>query len=51
MQSSPDSSHFLPLSPKYFLQHSVLKHPDLSSSLSMRDHVFYPYKTTGKINL
>jgi hypothetical protein len=26
MQSSPASSHFLPLRSKYFLQHTVLKH-------------------------
>jgi hypothetical protein len=49
MQSSAASCHFLPLSFKYSPQHPVLKSLNLYSSLTVRDKVSYPYKTTGKI--
>jgi hypothetical protein len=48
MQSSPASRHFLSLRSKYSPQNLVLKY-NLCSSLSVRDHISHPYKTTGKI--
>jgi hypothetical protein len=38
--------HFLPLRAKYYPQHLVLS---LISSIRMRDHVPYSYKTTNKL--
>jgi hypothetical protein len=51
MQSSPASRHFLPLRSKYSPWHSVLKHPQSCSSISVRDQVSYPHKITGKITV
>jgi hypothetical protein len=44
MQSSPTSSHFLPLRSKYPPQHPVLKHVQ-----SVRDKISHKYRTTVKI--
>jgi hypothetical protein len=48
MQSSPPPWQFLPLRSKYSPQLPVLRH-NLCSSLSVRDQVSHPYKTTGEI--
>jgi hypothetical protein len=49
MQLSPPSRHSIPLWSKYSTQHPVLKHPQLCSSLNVKDHVSHPYRTTYKI--
>jgi hypothetical protein len=46
VQLPPFSRHLIPLRSKYSSQNPVLKHPQ---SLSMRDQVSHPYKTTGRI--
>jgi hypothetical protein len=49
MQSSPISRHFLPFRSKYSPQHLFSNTINLCSSLSVRDQVSNPYRTTGKI--
>jgi hypothetical protein len=49
MQFSPFSCHLISLRSKYSPQHPVFKHPNLCSSLNVRDQVSHPYRTTGKI--
>jgi hypothetical protein len=49
VQSSPASRHFLPHWSKYSPHHSVHKHPQSMSSLSVRPQVSHPYKITGRI--
>jgi len=49
MQPSRASRPFLPLRFKYSPQYPVLYTLNLCSSLSVRDQVSHPYKTTGKI--
>jgi len=49
MQSSPVFRHFLPLTSKYFPQPLFSSTLSLCSSLSARNQVSHPYKTTGKI--
>jgi hypothetical protein len=50
-RSYPASCHFLCLRSKYSPHHLVLKCPNLYSSLSVRDKVSRPYKTTGNITV
>ena len=45
----PLHCHLVPLRPKYSLQHPILTHLSLRSSLNFSDHVSHPYQTTGKI--
>jgi hypothetical protein len=47
VQLPPFSRHLIPLRSKYSSQNPVLKHPQYS--LSVRDQVSHPYKTTGRI--
>jgi hypothetical protein len=49
MQFCPVSCYILPVRPKYILQHHILKHPQLCSSLIVRQEVSHPHKTTGKV--
>jgi hypothetical protein len=49
VQIPPFSCHLIPLRSKYSSQNPVLKHLSLCSSLSVRDQVSHPYKTTGRI--
>jgi hypothetical protein len=49
VQLPPFSRHLIPPRSKYYSQNPVLKHPQSSSSLSVRDQVSHPYKTTGRI--
>jgi phosphate starvation-inducible membrane PsiE len=49
MQSSPVSRHFLLLGPNILLSILFSNTLNLCSSLSVRDQVSHPYKTTGKI--
>jgi hypothetical protein len=51
VQLPPFSHHLIPLRSKYSSQNPVLKHFSLCSSLSVRDQVSHPYKTTGRIVL
>jgi hypothetical protein len=46
LQSSPVSHQFLPLMFKHFPQHLFSNILNLCSSLSVRDPVSHPYKTT-----
>jgi hypothetical protein len=48
VQLPPFSRHLIPLRSKYSSQNPVLKHPQ-TPSLSVRDQVSHPYKTTGRI--
>jgi hypothetical protein len=48
MQSSPVSCHFLTLRSKYSPQYLISNIINLFSSLSVRNQVSHPYKTTGK---
>jgi hypothetical protein len=49
MQLSLASSYFIPLMPKYLLQHPILETPSLCPTLSVRDQASHPYKTTATI--
>jgi hypothetical protein len=50
MQLSPTSYHFIPLFiPNIFLSTLSSNTLSLFSSLSVRDQVSHPYRTTGKI--
>jgi hypothetical protein len=51
MQCSPLSCCLVPLRHKYPSQHPILEHPQSLFSLSVKDQVSHPYKTTGKIIL
>jgi hypothetical protein len=48
VQLSPPYRHSIPLWPKYPPQHPVLT-LCLCASLTVRDNVSHPYRTTGKI--
>jgi len=51
MQFSQSSGYFMLLRSKHFLHYTILERPQPIFSLSVRDQVSHPYKTTGKINV